>query len=227
MAAPPYNNSGGAFEWAAKLDHVATHIKLNEWKVLCVSKNHTDIKSPEDLFDDNPFLSGGCRPRMWAHYAENHKGVCLKFNGDKLDEQIKKILSDKECKIFCGDVEYDDKGVIEKSSPPISLDNIGKLNNTEFAGRVREYFFENYKAVFLQKSKDWESEYEFRWLIHSEKNSAEYISIIDVLEEVILGADFPQAYDPIVFKLQKELGVKISKIRWWNGVPEVVPHKEC
>ena len=52
----------------------ANRIRREEWKVLCLTRHQPDLTSA-------PFPSGYCRPGNWAHYAENHSGVCLIFDG--------------------------------------------------------------------------------------------------------------------------------------------------
>jgi hypothetical protein len=156
---------------------------------------------------------------MWANYADKHTGVCLKFSGDKLDRQIRKEL-DKTCQVFCGNVEYNDQMLIDSTSPGVNVDEILKLSDIQLKEWLGNYFESNYEAVFLKKSKDWESEYEFRWLIHSEENKDEFISISDALEEVIVGSDFPETEYPILFKFCKDLDIPFYKMVWNNGIPD-------
>jgi len=219
---PPYKYSDISVlsAWTEKLLQIAKPIKLNEWKVLSFSINHPDLESDKLSIEENPFLSGAFRPTMWAHYGENHKGVCLKFNGNKLDEQIKKAFLDKKHEIFCGNIEYDDKWAIDGVSIFIDIGEVSKLNDIEFKEWLRhEYFIKNYKKIFLKKSMGWENEYEFRWLVYSENDSPEFISISDVTEEIIVGSDFEEAYYPSLDKFCKELGVQAYKVFWDNGKP--------
>src|SRR5215203_3852877 len=58
-------------------DHIASAIKGNEWKIFCTSKHHPRLKDESNTPNSNSFLYGYARPSMWAHYADNHKGVCL------------------------------------------------------------------------------------------------------------------------------------------------------
>ena len=55
-----------------------------------------------------------------------------------------------------------------------------KLNNTEQRVQLQEYFIKNWNAMFCCKSRAWESENEFRWLIHSEEDSQKFIPFDDV-----------------------------------------------
>jgi len=202
-----------------KLTDVATRIRNNEWKVLCFSKNHLDLDSGRVSFDENPFLSGGCLPGKWAHYDENHRGVCLKFNRSKLNVQIQTSLLAEECTVCSGDVVYDNQKILDGPNSFFDMDNIHNLNDTEIEEKLKEYFIQYHERIFLVKSKDWENENEFRWLVYSKKDSPEFIPITNVLEEVFVGSDFSEAYYPSLIKFCKELGIPSSKIIWNNGVP--------
>jgi hypothetical protein len=194
-----------------KVINSANNIGTKEWKVLCVSQHHPDHLSRQH----NPFVQGFCRPRMWAHYSDNHKGVCFRFNGLKIDEQIQKELGNK-CKVFRGPIVYDD---INSIAPyPINIDKIIAKGLEE---GIREYFFEYYEHFFLTKSKDWETEYEYRWIIHGTSMSPEYISIENCIVGVIVGVDFPEVYEPSLIKLCKDLNIPVGRMVWRNGTPNV------
>jgi len=204
---------------------IASNIKLREWKVLCVSKNHPDLDSKKAATKDNPFLSGSFRPAMWAHYASTHNlhtGVCLKFNGNNLDERISETFKDKRrFAVFSGHIEYNDLKLFELS--PIDMTNIHKLNKKGIETRLRNHFIEKYEEIFLRKSRDWENEYEFRWLVHRRRDSPEYISIVDILEEVLVGDEFPQKWWAKLFKRCKELRVPLKRVKWLSGIPFGIP----
>jgi hypothetical protein len=214
---------GGSFK---KIHKVMKNIKLKEWKVLCFSQNHADFGSGKPNAEINPFLSGKYRPAMWAHYASSpnrpHDGVCLKFNYSRLQNRISESFQDKG-KYFVGhgSVEYDDLKFFQYL--PFDVDGILELNELELEGRIREYLLTYYKELFLLKSKDWENEFEYRWLIHSRNDSPEYISIDGVLDEVLVGEEFPKVYDPSLAALCAALDVPARRLRWFNGVPDDRP----
>jgi hypothetical protein len=64
------------------LDEIRRVMK-EDWKVLYFTMDH----SYTDEFDipRTYTILGYDRPRMWAQYAENHRGVCIQFDGDKLN----------------------------------------------------------------------------------------------------------------------------------------------
>lgn len=71
------------------------------------------------------------------------------------------------------------------------------------------------------KSRDWKTESEFRWLVYSERKEAELLPIKGIIEEVIVGFDFPRVYYPTLFELCGLLDIRIREIEWRNGYPFV------
>jgi hypothetical protein len=143
-----------------------------EWKVLCVSQHHPKLNPPYISILDkhevlnpndssslyfNTFMAGSYRPRMWAQYAENHQGLCIKFNGVKLDNRIRDQLG-SSCKICCGEVIYSDHWLLE----PLMIDLDKHLESNNPTQELRSYILKEYERLFLLKAKDWETEYEFR-----------------------------------------------------------------
>ena len=219
----PSESLGGSFN---KIHKAAKRIKLREWKVVCFAQNHPDLESGKVPTLDNPFLSGKYRPAMWTHYASSpdrpHDGVCLKFNYQKLNQRISDTFADRQ-KYFVekGAVKYDDLKLFRQ--PPFSLDNILELGDVEIEERAREYFRVNHDEIFLVKSKDWDNENEYRWLVHSRNDAPEYISIDGVLEEVLVGEEFPRVYDPSLSALCATLNVPPKRLHWFNGIPDERP----
>jgi len=196
-----------------------TRIKQEEWKVVCFTVSDPKYKRYPKSKVDEGFLYGACKPRMWASYADNHKGVCLKFNGMEFDKQIRinPKKTSKNRKVFCGKVKYFDHGDTLDS---ISIDHI-ELSRTAFSKGIRHHLLRYYKFFFLLKSKDWKTESEFRWLVQDENKEAELLPIQGIVEEVIVGFDFPKMYYPTLIELCGLLHIHIREIIWRNGFPFV------
>lgn len=210
-----YTNKKSPGKWAPKVRAEAKRVFKEEWNVLCMTKNlpkrkYLDINKNQVMMQAR---YGYAHPKMWAYYGENHSGICLVFDGKKLNANIVATLKDR-CKIFSGAVNYKKYGMFY--SNPIDDSYIEKYGLTE---GVRKYFFANYQELFLTKHPDWESEAEFRWLIHNPTNSPEYVSIEGAIKAVLVGSDFPQASEHVVKKLAKELKISAGRIIWHNGMP--------
>jgi len=129
---------------------------LKEWKVFCASCHN---KPSLALIDGKiePNQSGLGHSRMWAQYAENHKGVCLLFDGKILDENIREEFKDENCAVRCGFVKYD----YSRSTDWIQADDL-EFKNYERTERIKQSLIKHYKENFLVKSTEWKSEHEFQ-----------------------------------------------------------------
>jgi len=204
---------------AAKvLDKEVPRVMKEEWKVLCFTLEHSIPYRIEDPMErlQYSFNHGYAHPRMWAQYAENHKGVCLWFDGKKLDENLNKGLG-KRCRIFRGRVQYNiaPGALIIPPLPRTIFEDIQILGQKEAA---RKYVFDHYERFFLRKHFDWEAEAEYRWLVHSLKKAPEFVSIQGAIKGVLVGVDFPKEYEPSLRELCKDIQVPAGQLKWQNGV---------
>lgn len=190
-------------------------VMQEEWKVACFTSPSTIQVTGRDSNRKFPVLIDGYfRAQMWAHYAENHRGVCLLFDQDRLNENLKQ-KSTVECEIYQGDVEYN---VIPSHTiftiPPLPKNT----QNLDIHQAAQEYVRNNYKYFFLRKHFVWEYEAEYRWLVHSHEEY-KFVSIEGAILHVLVGPDFHQAYIPSLKELCRELGISAGKLNWNNGVP--------
>jgi hypothetical protein len=200
-------------EKSVEVSSIANNIFQKEWKVFCVSLHHPEYK-PDTSAIANPYFRGDCHPRMWANYAGNHTGICIRLNGNKFDQRLREELGDR-CTVFSDSVCYDDFRSMEISS---SID-LQDIETVDIKKAVRDSFRKNWEELFLVKSKDWETEFEYRWLVHSEIDSPESVSINGVIDGVVVGSDFPKAYYPSLQAMCDGLKIIPEKIEWVNGMP--------
>jgi len=100
-------------------------------------------------------------PTMWAHYADNHRGICIGYN--TLD-WIDRILME---------VRYDN--------------NRKKYNFFDILQYNDEQSFEFIKNIATQKTKHWKYEEELRLIKHGAEKLGD---LHDRIEEITLGCDF-------------------------------------
>lgn len=134
-------------------------------------------------------------PTMWAHYGQNHKGVCLVF-----DQTILKRLfwTKFKSKVKPDKINY---GTLE----------LPKLTK-EVSVNSEEFFLKHAADLFFKKDSDWESESEYRFVVVNPKKDKDvddgkcYLAGIDqALIAIILTEDFVEYYLPAVEKLWREL----------------------
>ncbi len=210
-----YTNKKSPKKWTRAVFAETERVFKEEWNVLCMTKNLPKRKYQNETKSQIMMHSryGYAHPKMWAHYGENHSGICLVFDGKKLNANIQATFKNR-CKIFSGSVNYKNYGMFYTNALDDSY--INKYGLTE---GVRKYFFANHQELFLSKHPDWESEAEFRWLIHNPENSPEYVSIEGAIKAVLVGSDFPQVYEHVVKELAKDLKISAGRIIWHNGTP--------
>ena len=192
---------------------------MAEWRVLCLSCNKQPNRSfmnPNDRrvhADDHSMFAVGYSS-MWAHYAEQHKGICILFNGQRLNKCINEFLDNKQYTTWHGFVKYNDDP------------RVVRINEPEFKGcseeeRIRKSLIKNYKDNFLYKSTQWKPEHEFRWLVQSKDSSELLIPVKDAITAVVVGNDFSKGFNDSIKSLCKPLGIPVFKVVWTNGTPFV------
>lgn len=106
-------------------------------------------------------------PLMWAHYAEQHNGMMLELDFNKIDKKSYFYKSIKK-------VQY------QKKYPEITYDTLLGLNGRIFSDK-REGF---YKNINLIKQQEWEYEQEYRSIVkntHLDENN-----LYEIPEECII-----------------------------------------
>ena len=123
---------------------------------------------------------------MWAQYADNHKGVCLFFDRERLETNFRSQM-DGNGIVLAGPVTY------ERDVPLAPLDcDEGNLDQQRVEVVRRRSFV---------KLQDWASEQEYRLLYIAAASTRplyEYVSIYDALVAICLGDRFPKALDPCI-----------------------------
>jgi hypothetical protein len=179
---------------------------LDYSKVLCLTKSAD--KNPHNLNTKRAFG----RPRMWSQYANNHEGIALVFDKDKLGDEINSTYKDNSKFLLSGDVEYND--YLKSLSLSASIFNYDKAKRVGLENALLEHF-RNYKnALYFRKDSDWSGEDEWRYIIHKWETGYEFIDISSSLEAIILGVDFPKFYLPTVKHLSKDFETKILNLHW-------------
>lgn len=204
---------------STKIQSSANRIRRKEWWTFCTSVDALELL-PEgpDLPDLNQFRYGYARARLWAQYAENHKGVCLVFDGPLLDEAIRAAKA--EAHLFSGRVTYSDewdRNAHRNRYYALELDYDQVLEG-DLDDNLREHIRQNFQPILLEKAKDWESEQEFRWLLNGTKGPY-MVDIANAISSVIVGVDFPSVYGPSLRQLCDSLNIRLEKMHWANRVP--------
>lgn len=216
------------FDIQATQNELNTRLKYR-WRVGCFVSDVSEAlvtKEREDHGEDilsAPYERGHSRPRMWAQYGENYEGVCLVFDKQKLDLEIRSGVSAANLIVHAARVKYKNPPVVHATSPNalmISLDELEELGINKFATL---HVQKHWKELFFLKAEDWEQEREFRWLVQGERDEDFFIDIKDSLAGILLGDRFPVGRRPAVGNYTLANGVSVAVMGWRNGVPQPLP----
>ena len=167
-----------------KLNKQYSKIIRDNCKVLCFS---------EDYFEEKQW---GCLlSNMWAHYGDNHRGICLELDKEVFINENKTLFDFKFLKPVKY-VNFKERNNIRCNIDHSRLRKVGVNNylKNEFRNECAKY-------LFFTKNLEWASEKETRLIHFSVKKGNEYCSIKDSLRNIILGIDFPGQYLPSINKL--------------------------
>jgi hypothetical protein len=149
------------------------------------------------------------RPRMWAQYGDNHRGVCLLIDVKAFNSELERHIATND-KLYSTAVDYSDT---------FPFDAPVKLNANPIQRGVEEFLEdEDHKRYFLlHKHPDWQHETEYRWIIiaNDDKNDAYYASLTDALLGVVVGVDWPDVYTSLLTeRFPCSGGVVLGKMEW-------------
>jgi len=131
------------------------------------------------------------KPRMWAQYGDNHKGVCLIFDKNELQEQFETI---DRIALFAKHIEYfDDLSIINNTIDIDSSQLEILLRNPD---RIFDILNNNHQLYhkFFRKHLDWKSENEYRWLLFSRTPNELYLDFYKSLKAIVFGSKVPDRY---------------------------------
>ena len=203
----------------AEMKRTATDRAKRTVKLLCMSSDDGVAveKDPLDMF-----ARGFARPRVWAQYAENHKGVCLVFVREALHRTIVDQLG-AHAEIYHGSVDYSNDESDREGAFSLDRDQIDEVG---LASVLSDHIRNFHKHLFFTKAGDWSTEFEYRWVVDSPSVDPEFVSFGDALVAVVVGADFHEVYDASLRPLCKTNGATFARLYWRNGHPDLIPYPE-
>ncbi|MFT3866179.1 MAG: DUF2971 domain-containing protein [Solirubrobacterales bacterium] len=161
------------------------------------------------------FSRGWARPRMWENYGENHSGVCLIFDRDRLIENLTRALQAMDLPTpYHQKVRYTETGGSELT---LDLDElVGKVDSD----LVARFIEAHHEEMFFRKALDWATEYEYRFLVTvPEHHGALQIDYGDSLKAVVVGERFPGWERPAAHSACRQAGIEAMRLEWTLGRP--------
>lgn len=140
---------------------------------------------------------------MWAHYADYHKGVCIKYH---FPSSFTQVYTKPNMPVrYFRDVEYKDDLSVLNAQDSISI-----------------------KDAFFAKSKAWEYENELR-LIQCDLNGKENFDAIDIpnsIEAIYFGVRCPQRDIDAIMEIMKKRVLITKTTKIINDKLETIENKE-
>ena len=163
---------------------------------------------------------GYSRPRMWAQYAENHKGVCIVMDRVGLDQAIRLGYPDqRDSWVLAGKVEYVETAPDDPASRAIVL-----RDDHDIEASVQDSFTQFAHRLFFVKHVDWRDENEYRWVYYDSDGTGTGINglrgpFVDIRNHVValvLGADYADAHLPVarMFAQWHNISRDVVRCRW-------------
>lgn len=152
-------------------------------------------------------------PQMWAHYADNHKGVCLIFDKSALMSEASKIKNGMVAK----DVTYDTSQA-SGSTIRIHVSEVQKIEEHELRAKCLDISPE---LFWFYKDSGWSYEQEHRIVFSSPTAEYTYIPIMNSVKAICTGVNFPQCRLHQINKFKNAFGLQRElspKIFWDKGV---------
>jgi hypothetical protein len=158
---------------------------------------------------------GDARDRMWAQYADSHRGVCLFFDRSTLESSFREQMASRGIAL-ANDVSYRDKDFEVVVIPRPEVERIGR---TEYLKQCAE------RDAFVKRS-DWGSEQEYRLLFIPDVSQAprpcESISIQRALAAICVGHRFPKGLLPCIREVCDREKINAFQLNYL-GYPRIQP----
>ncbi|MCX6061808.1 MAG: DUF2971 domain-containing protein [Campylobacterales bacterium] len=146
---------------------------------------------------------------MWAHYANNHSGICIEFDSSAIHFNGK--FKDASICEFTGNTikdHYKNIGILKKVE--YQLERLSYIEPQEFESNTSSWFV---------KSPEWKYEEEQRMLISldsaiRDSNNNMYFFEMEptIIKSVILGCQMQASVKSEIFKKCQKLGIKVKEV---------------
>lgn len=194
---------------------IANYIKDNS-RVICFSKD-------KNCIGINPlnqiFSRGFAKPRMWAQYGANHAGVCLIFNKNILEIKMIEQFGGPRNEIYNGSVRYVNRSIVDDIASSAYTVNYPCYKELGLVEYTRRHLYTHCRRLLFEKSADWHSEDEYRWVVVSDDMGDLYLKFDDALVGIVFGEATSEHDISQIVNMAKGGGVQFEKMEWKNCTP--------
>ena len=139
---------------------------------------------------------GYMRFSMWSQYADLGRGACIILDKNKIDKEFSNLVRRENIFGKSGQIQY-----TEEYEHGMAFRFMYDELNSLIAGynilkpKIQKY----YKEYFFKKRKDWSNEYEYRYLIVSER--IQYLDITRSIVGIVFGYESSNEFMSLVNNL--------------------------
>lgn len=166
------------------------------------------------------YSRGFGKSRMWAQYADNHRGVCLILEKIAIRKSAEELFGDERFRLYGGPVIYKDRLITQVNNPAagfvIDADYLDKLGFDEY---TKAHVKTHHKALFFEKVTDWSRENEFRVVVFGEKEENLFLNISGAIAGVVFGTDCTEEDIMKTVALCDPGKTQFEQIVWNNSTP--------
>ena len=193
------------------LFRLATEFVTKRSLIMCCSGNASTVSQADDHFG-----FGYAHPRMWAQYAEKHRGVCLALDRAELDTSVRETARDRQ--VFAGSVEYHETnyGSATGVADPYSVAYLEDVARADLATVMEPHIARHQRDLFFTKHADWRDEWEYRWVVRSSDDEPLLVPITRALRGVLIGHDCPPDLLERIVSVCSKQQVPVHRI-FWHG----------
>lgn len=168
------------------------------------------------------YQRGHSLPQMWAHYGDNHAGACLVFDRAALVAAVKAATAPLGLRVLDGRVSYENwpAGISSDRLPRGFWADFDEWTAVGPAEMARRHIEREADSLFLAKTKAWQGEQEYRLLLWGAAPPYVHLQYSEALVGIMLGERFSEARRQIVDDYCHVHSVKLSTMRWMNGLPQ-------
>jgi len=199
----PVEFYGNTNQWIEFVKNNSNYTKEKKSKIIEIMKNYKNLsnKSHIDLLTEKRIKDAYCiccfskcndNILMWSHYSNNHKGICIGYKTEKINNKELLRFNDPRISNYIR--------INRKQYLPI--------NNVKYSIKMRKPFNPLYdsediwKNYFLHKCKDWSYEKEVR-IIQPFESIQNICYHRDIINEIIVGCKITNEDEKLIKRLIK------------------------
>ncbi|WP_444945133.1 DUF2971 domain-containing protein [Microbulbifer sp. VTAC004] len=204
-----------AFSSSGKFrDQLSDYFK-NRIKTVCFSRDVQGDWEPGCCPSD--FCARGhSKPRMWATYGDDNKGVCLIFDKELLRQAFENGLNGQG-RLLHGAVRYGKQLPADKRKAAVTDLKVFEGN---FEEALQKKIEDHHDIYFFYKHVDWSTEDEYRFVITGGEPRPIELAFDDALVGVVVGVKYMEKGDSVydLGDIAQGLGVPGNYLSWgWES----------